>query len=45
MKENFLKKQVDVIEDLRSMRSELKNLLIKYRILQAKAMFVNAIFS
>ena len=30
MKENFLKKQADVIEDLRSMRSELKNLLIKY---------------
>ena len=30
MKENFLKRQSDVMEDLRSMRSELKNLLVKY---------------
>ena len=30
MKKNFLKRQSDVMEDLRSMRSELKNLLVKY---------------
>lgn len=30
MKENFLKRQSDVMEDLRAMRSELKNLLVKY---------------
>ena len=30
MKEIFLKRQSDVMEDLRSMRSELKNLLVKY---------------
>ena len=29
-KENFLKRQSDVMEDLRAMRSELKNLLVKY---------------
>ena len=30
MEKNFLKRQSDVMEDLRSMRSELKNLLVKY---------------
>jgi hypothetical protein len=30
MEENFKKRQSDVMEDLRSMRSELKNLLVKY---------------
>lgn len=30
MEKNFLKRQSDVMEDLRAMRSELKNLLVKY---------------
>lgn len=30
MEENFLKRQCDVMEDLRAMRSELKNLSVKY---------------
>ena len=30
MEENFLKRQSDVMEDLRAMRSELKNLSVKY---------------
>lgn len=30
MEENLKKRQSDVMEDLRSMRSELKNLLVKY---------------
>ena len=30
MEKNFLKRQSDVMEDLRSMRSELKKLLVKY---------------
>lgn len=30
MEENLKKRQSDVMEDLRAMRSELKNLLVKY---------------
>lgn len=30
MEENFFKRQCDVMDDLRAMRSELKNLLVKY---------------